>query len=214
MLSIHQLARVGADYLVSRLPEGGGRKPEAEVVAFGLEVALGGVLQLAVFVIAARYLGLVPEMMAALATMASYRLLSGGVHASAYYRCLLLSLMTLILLALLGRGLALVAGGYLPALALGAFVTNLDIARRLVPVTTPAAPISNHRRRARLKQVAYLWLTGWLLVIIAGFYLEWPRGILASSLLALAVQGLALTPAGFAAVGWADSLLQRILPLG
>lgn len=214
MLSIHQLARVGADYLVSRLPEGGDRKPEAEVVAFGLEVALGGVLQLAVFVLAARYLGLVPEMMAALATMASYRLLSGGVHAGAYYRCLLLSLMTLILLAFLGRWLALVAGGYLPGLALAVFAANLVIARKRVPVTTAAAPISDPRRRAWLKQGAYLWLTGWLLVIIAGLYLEWPRGILAGSLLALAVQGLALTPAGFAAVKGADSLLQRVLPLG
>ncbi len=214
MLSIHQLARASADFLVSRLPEGGGRKPEAEVVAFGLEVALGGVLQLAVFVIAARYLGLVPEMMAALATMASYRLLSGGVHAGAYYRCLLLSLMTLILLAFLGRELALVAGGYLPVLVLVVFVLNLVIAWHRAPAATPAAPISNPRRRARLKQGAYLWLTGWLLVSMAGFYLEWPRGILASSLLALAVQGFALTPPGFAAVERADSLLQRILPLG
>lgn len=214
MLSIHQLARGSAGYLVARLPAGQDRKPEVEVVAFGLEVALGGLLQLAVFIFVAWCLGLVPEMLAALATMASYRLPAGGVHCSAYYRCLLLSLLTLILLALLGRELALAAGKYLPVLALVVFVANLVIARKWAPATVPAAPILNPQRRSRLKQVSYLWLAGWLLVMLVGFYLMWPPSLLASSLLALVVQGLALTPAGFTVIGQADSLLKRFLPLG
>ncbi|BCV20969.1 accessory gene regulator ArgB-like protein [Moorella sp. Hama-1] len=214
MLSIHHLARDGAVYLVTRLPAGRNNKPEVEVVAFGLEVALGGLLQLAVFIIVAWCLGLVPEMLVALVTMAGYRLPAGGVHCSAYYRCLLLSLLTLILLALLGRELALAAGKYLPVLALAVFVVNLVIARKWAPAAVPAAPIINPRRRSRLKQIAYLWLAGWLLVMLAGFYLQWPPSLLASSLLALVVQGLALTPAGFAVIGRADSLLKRLLPLG
>lgn len=214
MLSIHQLAHDGAVYLVTRLPAGRNNKPEVEVVAFGLEVALGGLLQLAVFIIVAWCLGLVPEMLVALATMASYRLPAGGVHCSAYYRCLLLSLLTLITLAFLGGGLALAVEGYFPVLVVAVFAANLVIARYRAPAAVPAAPIINPRRRSRLKQIAYLWLTGWLLIMLAGFYLGWPPNILVSSLLALVVQGLALTPAGFAIIGQADSLLKRFIPLG
>ncbi|MGI9859865.1 accessory gene regulator B family protein [Moorella naiadis] len=214
MLSIHRLARDSAGYLVARSPAGRDKHPEIEVVAFGLEVALGGLLQLVILLIVAWCLGLVPEMLAALATMAGYRLPSGGVHCSAYYRCLLLSLLTLTLLALLGRELALAAGKYLPVLAMVVFVVNLLIARKWAPATVPAAPIINPRRRSRLKRVSYLWLAGWLLVMLAGFYLQWSPSILASSLLALVVQGVALTPAGFAVIGRADSLLKRLLPLG
>ncbi|QGP92988.1 Accessory gene regulator protein B [Neomoorella glycerini] len=213
MLSIHHLAHRSAAYLVARLPEGQ-NKPEVEVVAFGLEVALGTGLQFLVFMAAARYLGLLPEVLAALITMATYRLLAGGVHCSAYYRCLLLSLLTLIFLAYLGRWLAGALGGSLPLAVLPVFAAGLAIARLWAPAATAAAPIINPGRRARLKRACYWWLVLWLAIVSLGYYLGWPGSALASSLLALVFQSFALTPAGFVAVGRADGLLKRLLPLG
>ncbi|KYH32528.1 accessory gene regulator ArgB-like protein [Neomoorella mulderi] len=212
MLSIHQLAHSGAAYLVARLPEGQ-NKPQVEVVAFGLEVTLGASLQLITFVAVAWYLGLLPEMMAALITMATYRLLAGGVHCSAYYRCLILSLLTLVLLACLGRWLAGILGGSLMVGVVPVFAASLVIAWRRAPADTAAAPIINPVRRARLKKACYLWLVLWLAVVSLGYYLGWPGSTLASSLLALVFQGFALTPPGFAVVGRADGLLKRLLPL-
>ncbi|WP_406678238.1 accessory gene regulator ArgB-like protein [Moorella sp. ACPs] len=213
MLSVHRLAHNTAAYLVSRLPADT-RKPEVEVVAFGLEVAMGASLQLLVFVVVAWYLDLLPEMMAALITMATYRLLAGGVHCSAYYRCLILSLLTLIIQANLARWLAGAIGGSLPAVGLLVFVAGLVIAWRRAPADIAAAPVINPVRRARLKRACYLWLLVWLAVISLGYYQGWPGSVLTSSLLALVIQSLALTPLGFAAVGWADGLLKRLLPLG
>ncbi|GEA15086.1 MAG: hypothetical protein PWR22_269 [Moorella sp. (in: firmicutes)] len=213
MLSIHRLARSSAAYLVARLPDGQ-NKPEVEVVAFGLEVALGASVQLLVFMATAWYLGLLPEMMAALITMATYRLLAGGVHCSAYYRCLILSLLTLIILAHLGRWLAGALGGSLPVVVLLVFAASLVIAWRRAPAESAAAPIINPVRRSRLKKACYLWLVLWLATVMLGYHLGWRSSLLASSLLALVFQDLALTPFGFAAVGRADGVLKRLLPLG
>ncbi|WP_258359455.1 accessory gene regulator ArgB-like protein [Moorella sulfitireducens (nom. illeg.)] len=213
MLSIHDIAHNTAACLVSRLPDGI-RKPEVEVVAFGLEVVMGAGLQLVIFAATAWYLDLVPEMMAALVTMATYRLLAGGVHCSAYYRCLILSLLTLVILAFLGRWLPGALGGYLPGAIVPVFTAGLLIAWRRAPADVEAAPIINPARRALLKKACYLWLLFWFAIIEYGCYRGWPGSVLATSLLALVFQSLALTPAGFTAVGWADSLLKRILPLG
>lgn len=213
MLSIHSLARSSAAYLVARLPESRD-KPEEEVVSFGLEVIIGVSLQLIVFIITAGYLNMMTEMMAILITMSSYRLLSGGVHCSAYYRCLILSLATLISLAYLGRWLAFTIERGLPSVATLIFVVGLVTAWRWAPADTPAAPIVNPARRARLKKASYGWLMAWLLVILAGFEQGWPGATLVASCLAVLFQSFALTPLGFAAVGQVDALLKRLLPLG
>ena len=213
MLSIHRIAGSSARYLVERLPAGQ-RRPRVEVVAFGLEVALGGLLQLLVFSAAGWYLGLLPELLAALITMASYRLLAGGVHSRTYYGCLLLSLVTLVLLAGLGRGLAAVLGGGIPLAAVMVCGAGLAVARRWAPAATAAAPIVNPRRRVWLKKATYLWLGGWLAVVLTGHYLAWPRSLLIASILALVVQSFFVTPAGFTLLGRVDAALERLLPLG
>ncbi|MBC7324195.1 MAG: accessory gene regulator B family protein [Moorella sp. (in: Bacteria)] len=212
MLSMHQIARSSAARLLALLPDGR-QKPEEEVVAYGLEIALGALLQLLVFYVAGCCLGLLPEMMAALFTMATYRLLAGGVHCSAYYRCLLLSLLTLILLASLGRWLAGMSGRYLPGAILAVFVASMAVAWRWAPAPTAAAPIVNPVRRAWLKKASYLWLLAWLAVIGPGYYLGWPGSALYASTGALIFQSFAVTPWGFATVGRVDALLKRLLPL-
>jgi len=213
LLSIHRIAGSSARYLVERLPAGQ-RRPQVEVVAFGLEVALGGLLQLLVFSAAGWYLGLLPELLAALITMASYRLLAGGVHSRTYYGCLLLSLVTLVLLAGLGRGLAAVLGGGIPLAAVMVCGAGLAVARRWAPAATAAAPIVNPRRRVWLKKATYLWLGGWLAVVLTGHYLAWPRSLLIASILALVVQSFFVTPAGFTLLGRVDAALERLLPMG
>ncbi|WXJ86901.1 Accessory gene regulator protein B [Moorella humiferrea] len=213
MLSIHDVAGTAAAYLVTRLPANY-RRPEVEVVAFGLEVLIGGLLQLAVFVATARYLGLLPEMTAALVTMATYRLLSGGPHCSAYYRCLILSALTLNLLAFIGHRLAHFMAGILPAGFLLVYGVSLLIARRLAPRDTEAAPIISPVRRARLKTACYLWLLAWLVLVLLGYYRGWSPGVLIASMAALTCQSLSLTPLGFTVVGRVDRFLKRLLPLG
>lgn len=212
MASIHQLAQISAGFLVGRLPEGK-NKPEVEVVAFGLEVALGGIFQLLVFAVAAWYLEMVPEMGAALLTMATYRLVAGGAHCSAYHRCLLLSLVTLAMCAYTGRWLAAFSINIAFFIVL-LTVLSLVTAYCWAPATTPAAPIINPKRRLVLKTACYIWLLVWSVLMFAGIYLNWPITVLGSSMAALVIQDINLTPAGYAFLGWVDNLMSRILPLG
>lgn len=88
---IHQLAQKIAEYLSRELNTGG---PRQAVVAYGLEILLGGIVKLGAFVVVPAVLGILVQTWAALLASACFRLPAGGAHCTAYYRCLVGSLVT------------------------------------------------------------------------------------------------------------------------
>lgn len=73
---------------------------EAEMIAYGLEVLMGCVMKITVLFSSAIALGIVNEVALIIFVTGSLRILSGGAHCTAYYRCMVAS--TTVMLALGG----------------------------------------------------------------------------------------------------------------
>ncbi|MGI9952334.1 accessory gene regulator B family protein [Moorellaceae bacterium AZ2] len=219
MISIHSIARLMAEGILSlsaqeeAASQGDKDGERLEIVAYGLEIALGAVVEVLAIIGVALSLGILPETAAALITQSLYRFGAGGAHCTAYYRCLLSSTGALALVGWGGRQLAqtLPAGGVV-SLSLLAFMVSLPAVCRWAPADTPANPISSPRRRTCLKNIALAFLGGWLvLVLIAAGKAR--ASVLYASTLAVMLQTLTITPAGYRLMAWLDEGLRRLLPL-
>ncbi|MBE3580764.1 MAG: accessory gene regulator B family protein [Thermoanaerobacteraceae bacterium] len=219
MISIHRIAKLMAEgilsYSAGQGPASPGDKdPERlEIVAYGLEIALGAVVEVLAIIGVAQCLGILPETAAALITQVLYRFGAGGAHCTAYYRCLLSSVGALTLVGWGGRQLAQtlpVTGVF--SLVFLAFMVSLPAVWRWAPADTPANPITNPRRRILLKSSALAFLGAWLLFMLVEANRVRPS-LLYASALAVMLQTLTITPVGYRLMALVDQGLRQLLPL-
>jgi len=192
----------------------GAKDPERlEIVTYGLEIALGALVELLAIMGAALWLGIGPETAAALVTLLLYRFGSGGAHCTAYYRCLLSSVGALTLVGWGGRVLAgVLPGDVVLGFALLAFSVSLPAVWRWAPADTPANPVTSPRRRRFLRNWALAFLGAWLLfVVVQGDWVG--RELLYASALAVILQTITITPAGYRLMALLDHGLRWLLPL-
>lgn len=202
MVSLHHIAQKWAGIILSQVgPEGKPSRKYGEetlaVITYGLEIALGALGEIIAVVSVGALLRVFPEMMVAFLTQAVYRLGSGGSHCTAYYRCLISSLVALLLVAGSARYLEKVMPEWgVIGLALAATLVGLVVVARWAPADTPANPISNPLRRRFLRRLSFIFLASWLTFIFLAIGRIKPS-ILYASIIAVFLQTLTVTPLGY-----------------
>lgn len=203
---IHNLAVRCAAYVAANLSM---EVSQQEVVAYGLEVILGGILKVIILLIVPFILGIFPQVWIAYFVLAFFRVPAGGPHCTAYYRCLIWTVITLCSI-----------GGIAKYLTVDSFVLNLMfyIAMMigiievilLVPADTETKPITRlgDKRRAKM----------WSLSVLITYFLLWNILDLSNSLrlaacLILLFQQFMLTPWGYKFMAQLDQLLIINRPL-
>jgi len=87
--SIHALAvRLG-----TWVAKSSGQPDRGAILSYGAEVILGSITKIFLLVIISKILGILSIMAIMVLTAGSLRLLAGGAHCTAYYRCLIFSLL-------------------------------------------------------------------------------------------------------------------------
>lgn len=172
------------------------------MLTYGLEVLLGIVIEAGVILGLAWLLGITATAIVILVSFLSFRLLSGGSHCTAYYRCLLLSTIVFLSLAALAGPL----GDLVTSRPWVMAVTGLGIffmTWRWAPVDTPQKPLPPEKLPAR-RFWCQFYILAWYVLIS---YLPLPPAWLGATLLGVLWQAFSVTPAGEKFTRGADFLL-------
>ncbi|MCG0276927.1 MAG: accessory gene regulator B family protein [Thermanaeromonas sp.] len=212
MVSLHHIAEKWARTILFKAGLDGEPRPKygeetLAVVTYGLEVALGALGEVAAVVGAGALLKVFPEVMAAFLTQAMYRLGSGGAHCTAYYRCLISSLVALLLIAGSARYLEKIMPDWgIRGLTLAVTLVALAVVARWAPADTPANPITNPLRRRSLRRLSFLFLAGWtnFVLLTVG---KIKASVLYASIVAVLLQTVTVTPLGYRLIMKVDRIL-------
>lgn len=174
-------------------------------IRYGIEVLLGSILQIALLLAIAFWLGLFYEAVGILMASALYRRYSGGAHCTAYYRCTLTSLITFLPLAYLTQFL-LPYNNLLTVCSAGLVV--LTIAWLKAPVDNPTNPITDPMRRQVLRKKSFIMaVLLWFLAITLLFV--YPLGGVAI-MMGLLWQSITLTTPGHIYMSAWDNIFLHI----
>ncbi|MEG6510567.1 accessory gene regulator ArgB-like protein [Desulforamulus ruminis] len=173
------------------------------IVAYGLEVILGAIIKLAVYIIIPSMLGVFKLFAVAFLISAPLRLASGGPHNNAYYKCLITALTVFLIIAFTAKGLStspLPLNILFPLVLFLAFPVFL----KLAPVDSKEKPIKSEARRKRLKFISCL-----LLVIYGITFTLWQpeQAVGLACLLAVLFHTFSLTKMGYALFKAIDNLI-------
>lgn len=198
---IHQLASNMSIYLGKEL---GLENRRVAIVAYGLEVLIGGLIKLFLFTTIPFLLGILKLFIVAFLSAALLRLPSGGVHNDEYYKCVICTLSIFLSIAFIGRAISayesIPLNIVVPVILLFVFVVML----KLAPVPVKEKPIKSPSRRLKLKMVSCL-----VVVIYGGFFflLELDRDVVVTAALSILFHTFTLTDAGSKSFKKIDALL-------
>lgn len=203
-MNLSQMAGGTANYLSKELALD---TCKIDTLRFGLEIILAALIKGIILISLAHFLGILPEVMFAMACGAVYRLLSGGAHCNGYWRCL-----TLGVLMYLGAGeLGLYLGRYLStdflvySLLAGYLLSTLCVIA-WVPGEVPYKKITNISERNLFKILSLAYLSLWLGVSIMIVHYANPSLALAG-LFAIINQTISFSPPGYKTIHQLDRLL-------
>lgn len=138
------------------------------IVSYGIEVMIGAIIKLIIFIMVPWMLGVLTEFIVAYLSFAILRIVAGGVHCSEFYRCLIVSLSSYLAIAFIATYLSFYA---LPSYTyqelywvLLAFSFLVVITK--APVDVQEKPIINPKRRLRLKIASCLVIGLFMLVSV------------------------------------------------
>lgn len=181
----------------------GGQEEKAAVLTYGFEVLGGFVLEVALIFFLAWLLKIFVPVVCLMVTVGIFRSLAGGEHCQAYYRCLILSLITFLLLGYLVLLLAPLLVSCKKFALGGGFAFALFATWKYAPVESPARPLSV-AKRLKVRKGTFAFLGLWLLFFFA---FEFPGEVATASLLGLLGQSFTLLPWGRMFLGRLDALL-------
>lgn len=199
-ISVHALGRKVGMYVanVTINPN------QAAMLGYGAEIALGSVLKLAILFLIAAFLGVVFEVSVLLLVSGLLRTLSGGAHCSAYYRCLLTSVLIITSLGYMIKVMFLFLQE-LPGLILaGVLMLSLYLFWRYAPQAPLNKPLKSKAMEDKFRKltlIAALLVSCISIIIGPGYLISW---ILAFGLL---WQAFTLTPSGHVLIKKLDILL-------
>lgn len=200
MASVHEIAVYLGRGLARRI----GEERRAALLAYGLEIILGTALEIALVLGLAWLMGLFWPVAASLFAASSLRLFSGGNHCTAYYRCVLLSLLVFLSLGGAARLLAAVLPPFsLFFLSLGAPAAAFAAVLLLAPVEDPKKIKLKPAVRRRRRLFSVVCLAGWAAILAFAAREETAAAVS----LGLAWQAFSLTAAGRVLVTFIDGLL-------
>ncbi|AGL02398.1 accessory gene regulator ArgB-like protein [Desulfoscipio gibsoniae] len=165
----------------------------AELLGYGAEIILGSVFKLVVLFLIAALLRVVYEVAILLFVIGLLRTLSGGAHCSAYYRCLVTSVLIILSLGCMIKVMFPLFQG-LPGLILaGVLVISFCLYWRYAPQASLNKPLKSKAIKDRFRKltlIAALFLSIVSFIVGPGYLISW---IIAFGLL---WQAFTLTPFG------------------
>ncbi len=197
---IHNLAVRCAAYIAANLSM---EVSQQEVVAYGLEVIIGGLLKLIALIIFSVFLGIIPQLWTAYIVLAFFRLSAGGPHCSTYYGCMIWTIISLSSIGVIAKYIT-VDILVLNLMFYIAMIIGIIEVIILVPADTETKPITRAEDRRRNKL--------WTLAVFFGYFCLWhvldlPNSLRLSACLILLFQQFMLTPWGYKMMAQLDKLL-------
>jgi len=142
------------------------------IVSYGIEVIIGALIKLIVFIAVPWMLGVFVEFMVAYLSFAILRIVAGGVHCSEFYRCLIVSVTSYLAIAFIAIHISSYALPYTyQELYWGILLFSFFVIIAKAPVDVQEKPIINPKRRLRLK-IASCLVVGVFMIISVCWHLE------------------------------------------
>lgn len=142
------------------------------IVSYGIEVIIGALIKLAVFIAVPWMLGVLAEFMVAYLSFAILRIVAGGVHCSEFYRCLIVSAISYLSIAFISTHISSYALPYTyREIYWVILIFSLLVMIVKAPVDVQEKPIINPKRRLRLK-IASCLVVGLYMLISVYWHLE------------------------------------------
>ena len=176
-------------------------------IRYGLEIVLGGLIQIVIIMAIALLLGMGEEVLAIITSTALFRRYSGGPHCQAYYRCTITSLITFIVLAYISSHIPTI---YLPVYMAGVSILVILVIHYYVPVDNPINPITDESIKRKRKQKSFWVVVLVLLVTIITAYIMGKKLIAIALLLGLFYQNITLLPWGSAYIYLWDRFFDKL----
>lgn len=193
-------------YLAKKLAEKAERK-DTDFIRYGIEITLGGVIKLVVIFSMAVLFGVFLEVIVLSLSFAVFRMMTGGVHMSTYFRCMVSSLLLFITPAFILKDIARTIHPFY--LLLTTFMIVSFIIFRYVPVPAANRPIPE-QKRLFFKWTSFLFLILWIIMMI-NVAITFPSFsyIPFISAIGLLLQSFTLIPFGYQTFVNIDQFLQK-----
>lgn len=199
-ISIHNIGQAAGSYVANKVS----RVEQAEYLSYGAEILIGSIFKLGILFFIAIALDVVLEVTVLLLVTGLIRTLSGGAHCSAYYRCLITSVLTL---SALGCTIKIIYP-FIMLLPIGILIGIIALSAYLYWCYAPQAPL-NKPFNSRKKELAFLWYTLIAVMIISTISIILGTNSLIAWIMAFALlwQAFTLTPVGHGFIRLLDILL-------
>lgn len=204
MFSIHKLAVKAGCFLAREL--GSDSRIERRL-AFGLELLLGSAVELILIMLLACFLGILRETLIIVVVAGIMRLVSGGEHCRAYYRCLIAGTVIFLTLGWLAGWLnTMITYQSVVFLAVVSFPVILLAIWRYAPAETENKPLSTTEkaRGRKLSLIIAGILSGVIILFLVG---KIRLNCVLPAILGLLCQVFTLTPWGYSFIRKVDGIL-------
>ena len=199
-ISIHRLGHIVGTHISKKMDI----PNKANLLGYGAEVLIGGIVKLTVLFLVSILLGILVEVALLLLVVAIMRTLSGGAHCSAYYRCMVTSIFVLGVLGYIIKTMY-PSLSVLPPIVLGGIILlSIYLYWCYAPQAPPNKPFKTKAAETAFRRYTLITAaTMALIAILAGVesLISW---IIAGGLL---WQAFTLTPAGYRFIRLIDVLL-------
>jgi len=201
-ISIHNIGNVTGTHIAKKI----NAPDKANLLGYGAEILIGGIVKLAVLFLISALLGVVIEVAILLLVVATMRTLSGGAHCTAYYRCLITSVLVF---TTLGYTIKTIYPflSVLPSTVLGGIILmSIYLYWCYAPQAPPNKPFKTKAAKTSFHRYTLIVaLTLALIAILMGIesLISW---IIAGGLL---WQAFTLTPIGYGFIKFMDDLLSQ-----
>jgi|LDZS01.1.fsa_nt_gi accessory gene regulator B len=204
MPTIHGLAEKAAGYIAREL---GINKPKEGMLAFGLELLLGSALEFALITALACLFGIFRETLILVLTAGILRLVSGGEHCGAYYRCLIGGTVFFLLMGWLVKWLkSAIAFQGLILLMIITFIAVIAIIWRYAPGETENKPLTE-AERVRGRRLSFAVAGIFFAVVILLLIHKADQAYVLPVIVGVLCQSFTLTPWGYGFIRWVDAML-------
>jgi accessory gene regulator B len=149
-ISIHKIGQAVGSYVAKKVS----KFEQAEYLSYGAEILLGSILKLSILFFTAFMLDVISEVTVLLIIIGLIRTLSGGVHCTAYYRCLVTSVLTLTVLGYLVK----ITYPFLMLAPISVLIGIIVLSAYLYWRYAPLAPL-NKPFNSKTKELAFRWYT-------------------------------------------------------
>jgi accessory gene regulator B len=185
------------------------RQKEIEMT-FGLELLLAAGLKFGCIVVLAYFFGIFRETMVLVLTAGIFRVVSGGEHCQAFYRCLIGGTVVFLLLGYLAKVLMSVTRyeGTTFLIVLVSFMLVTAIISKYAPGDTEDKPITEEFEIIRFKRLSLLVAVGFFIMVVLFLIFEVYTELILPVIMGLLWQVFTITPLGYRFIRGIDSVLR------